>query len=447
MTNSFFPWKGKTFNQISSAIQLNVNNAKTLTPNQLLSALPLKIYRREIAIYGSNTGFLNDRSVKIDNINMPGSTIVSTSGKNPIGICSTLNIDYPNNKTEFPSASPITDNACNARKRVRSAGMIKRVYDPKYNTPYCTNTNQYLVSRNLAYSSNEYAFLRIGNPSLIPGPNAAPTNIYSTAGLNKCTTVKINFNNNTYSYYWVDNLSYNITIPTGDYNFETFVNAFNTQLFVNKTYLINGLNLRPIQLLTIGYDNINNIILLQSGNITQLAGNYSNYLDASTQLPIGSNSTTLKGKYTLYMPYFIIPSTGIQNVIGFPAGTYNQPASLTSTTHLTIQSKSTIGHSLMPNYSAVNYKPSNSKFAQQGAVSASARLLRKKYDTITSNANTLRNSFGNGAANAMAYGISEDPITLKAQLGYPNTKYPYVKNGNIVCLSEKSNCQASMRVS
>ena len=94
----------------------------------------------------------------------------------------------------------------------------------------------------------------------------------------------------------------------------------------------------------------------------------------------------------------------------------------------------------------MNYKPSNSKFAQQGAVSASARLLRKKYDTITNNANTLRNTLGNAAANAMAYGVSEDPYTIKDQLGYSDIKYPYVKNGKMLCLSEKTKCNASMRI-
>jgi hypothetical protein len=135
------------------------------------------------------------------------------------------------------------------------------------------------------------------------------------------------------------------------------------------------------------------------------------------------------------MPYFIIPNTGIQQIIGFRAGNYNQYANASAPSKA--QSASNIAHSIQPNYVPMNYKPNNSKFAQQGAVSASARLLRKKYDTITNNANTLRNPLGNAAANAMAYGVSEDPYTIKEQLGYPDKKYPSVKKNTTLCLSEK----------
>jgi len=449
MTRTYFPWKGRTFTQVSTAIQLNKNNATILKPNQLRKALPLQIFRRELAVYGANNkdistppSFLSNRRIsnKIDYINMPGSTVISSKSKSPIGICDTVEFTIPNNTTELPgmcktnctNQTCITDQACNARKRVRSAGMIKRVYNSNKMVPsYCANTSQYLISRNLSYSTNEFAFLRKGNPSLTPGPNAAPTNIYTTGGLSTCDYINITANNNTFSYVWINGNTYTVTIPIGSYKFDSFVSAFNAQLFINGTYLVNIASVYNVQLLTIGYDNINNKVLLQSANANNAT--YINKFKDNT-----NNVTINTADITRYMPYFIIPNTGIQNILGFSVGDYNYYDAKSTSIPSSIQSTSNIPHSIYPTYTAMNYKPSNSKFAQQGAVSASARLLRKKYDTITTAANTLRTPLGIAAANAMSYGVSEDPYTVKDQLGYPNTKYPISTNNKMTCVSEKS---------
>jgi hypothetical protein len=76
-------------------------------------------------------------------------------------------------------------------------------------------------------------------------------------------------------------------------------------------------------------------------------------------------------------------------------------------------------------YVPVYYKPNNSRFAEQGAVSSSARLLRIKYDTITDAGAKLRGSFGNHTANALAYSTTDSTISsLKQKVGYPNKKTP-----------------------
>ena len=187
-------------------------------------------------------------------------------------------------------------------------------------------------------------------------------------------------------------------------------------------------------LLSIGYDNYTNLIYLQSINANNniYLGRYTDRALTSVDNPITSAYFTNSNPC---MPYFIIPQTNIQQVIGFRAGIYNQYLNASAPNNA--QSSSNIPHSIQTNYKRVNYKPNNSKFAQQGAVSSSARLLRNKYDIITNNASSLKNAFGNNAANAMSYGVSEDPYTVKAQLGYERTKYPYVKNGKIVCVSDK----------
>ena len=49
------------------------------------------------------------------------------------------------------------------------------------------------------------------------------------------------------------------------------------------------------------------------------------------------------------------------------------------------------------------YKPSNSGFSTQGAVSAGDRLTRLKYNTITKNASSFTTAYGSQGANAGKY--------------------------------------------
>lgn len=82
-------------------------------------------------------------------------------------------------------------------------------------------------------------------------------------------------------------------------------------------------------------------------------------------------------------------------------------------------------------YVPVYYKPSNSKFANQGAVDSGARLLRLKYDTITDGSNKMRQAYGSKTANALAYGVPDNGYTIKDKVGYPNPCTPVFKNGTV----------------
>ena len=56
----------------------------------------------------------------------------------------------------------------------------------------------------------------------------------------------------------------------------------------------------------------------------------------------------------------------------------------------------------------VIYKRSNTKFATQGAVSSSSRLVKLKYDTITKNGDSFRTAYGDAAASAASYNSTGD---------------------------------------
>lgn len=76
-------------------------------------------------------------------------------------------------------------------------------------------------------------------------------------------------------------------------------------------------------------------------------------------------------------------------------------------------------------YVPVYYKPNNNKFAQQGGVSASTRLVRLKYDTITDVGSSFAKDYGKHTANALAYGVPANGYTVKDKIGYPNKCTPF----------------------
>jgi hypothetical protein len=94
-------------------------------------------------------------------------------------------------------------------------------------------------------------------------------------------------------------------------------------------------------------------------------------------------------------------------------------------------------------YVPVYYKPNNSKFAEQGAVSSSARLLRLKYDTITTGGSLMNTAFGTATTNALSYSTLENPYSLKTQTGYPLTKTPVISKWTGEVLS----CTNTKRIS
>lgn len=290
----YISWKGKTFSQISANIQKNTVNSKSapiLTSRLIQNPQPLKIYRNEIASVAlKNCG--SRHASKMFHFETPGniinnSKIVNTKAN---GLVNTHDITLPNNQGEYPGSScdtylnpqnPNLTNRCistqnNALKRVRSSGIIRKKFDSSRsngNSTYCTDTNQYLESRNRTYEQNTYHLLRKGDSGNVPGSAASSQNVYASNTVANCKGTDI---------------------------------------------------------------------------------------DALT---------------TAYVPVY--------------------------------------------------YKPSNSRFAEQGAVTSSTRLLRLKYDTITDGGAKLKSSFGKETANALAYSTTNSNIySLKQKIGYPNRKTP-----------------------
>ena len=145
-----------------------------------------------------------------------------------------------------------------------------------------------------------------------------------------------------------------------------------------------------------------------NGPKTVLKTNVANESDYVTCRPKKSASTKIDKKYY----------TDSRAYLRARCQTFDQKSKIgEAVAYSTVGFKSTNCYDLSgcENKQNVIYKPSNNKFATQGAVSSGSRLLRLKVDTITRNANSF-SAYGDAAQNAGRYnGNSTAPYFLKSK--------------------------------
>jgi len=436
-------WKGKTFSQVTSIILKNQNTEIPRDNRNFFRSQPLKIYRREIATAGlpsHSTVRCNPRtSASIDVMNRPGGSIVNSNGPtiDAKGLANTLDFHLTNNTTELPGAC--SNDSCvfnspaeNARRRVRSAGMIKRQFDiSKNNDTYCTNTNQYLTNRNRSFQQNQYNFIRVGNAQVKPGDALSVGNVYSPNGINHCQGFTFAATT-TFQYQWLDANYYTVTIPAGSYSFDDVRQVFLNTMDNNFHYYRSKVTKSHIHLLDMAYNSFYNNIELQ----VTMGGPDSIFSEIMYSMPVDSTNskvTTWTTPIINVMPGFKILANTFQNATGFTAGNY--PArNIEFDLNNTMVSNYTVGQpsiftssqkpGLKPLYVPIYYKPSNPQFATQGGVSASSFTSRARYDAITKNASVFYSTLGKEVGNALAYGVPENGYTVKDKIGYPNIRVP-----------------------
>jgi hypothetical protein len=170
-------WKGKTFNQITTTYQQNKNTGKA----NLFNAGPVKQYRKEIAI--NDISSCSRSMISIDEINRPGGSIIAPDGaKNYYGLVNVLDFNLTYNSYERPGICNMNDSvnlcpAANAKRRVRSSGMIKK-NTSTLSKNYYTNSQQYLQSRTKTFSQNQFNYIKLGDPNAKPGDPASQKNTY-----------------------------------------------------------------------------------------------------------------------------------------------------------------------------------------------------------------------------------------------------------------------------
>lgn len=198
-----FSWKGKTFSQITAGISKN-SRTGTLTPRLTRNALPLKIYRKEIA----SSGLKSCSHSTVLDFETPGGSIVNSKATNKYGLANTVDPTIPKNSCEIPGnacestfSNTNLQNRCisnqnNALRRVRSSGMIKRSFKTNNgvnNLKYYTDSAQYLDSRNLTFQQNEYHLLRQGDSTSLPGSAASSSNVYASNTVAHCANPNTNY--------------------------------------------------------------------------------------------------------------------------------------------------------------------------------------------------------------------------------------------------------------
>lgn len=183
-----------------------------------------------------------------------------------------------------------------------------------------------LNSQNIVPGSNNSNFTYVfpgGNVKFVKGQKVALASLSTYYSSFNITSV---YNNNTFSYIWVDNTRVDITIPDGFYDITTF-NAFLQQQFIfNGHYLINNDSGQYVYFITIGT------------NVTSYSFEINCYNMNATDYPIGIGV----GTFTLgtkqpsspvpawvvptanITPMFFVPNTNFQQLIGFQTGFYPQ---------------------------------------------------------------------------------------------------------------------------
>jgi hypothetical protein len=207
-------------------------------------------------------------------------------------------------------------------------------------------------------------------------------------------------NNNTFNYTWNDGTNtytFVVTIPYGKYDIFALNKAFETAQINNKTYLISTSGAKKI-LMSFTYDTVKQKIILIVENLTA---------SSSYTKPIISDGSPYNWLFTnTITPTVVISNNKFADLIGFTPGSYSSGITTANLNSL-----------ILPSYVPLHYKPNNPTFGVQGAVDSSSRIQRIKYNTITNGAALIKSAYGNAAANALAYGVSENAYTAKTAVG------------------------------
>ena len=459
-TNLIIGWKGKTFNQITSRLQMNGRDEQnTLSNSDYFRALPILLPRREIVTNGSSPVCASRISSSIDVFDMPGGSIInSIVSTNNNGLVNTMDNTLPNNQCEDPGTClAFVSPSENAKRRVRSAGMIKRQFDISRGNDkaYFVDKSQYLYSRSRTFTQNQYNFIRSGDATVKPGDALSSQNLYSNQGLSHCPVYYLP-QDCSFSYQWINASgngdSFNqVDLSAGYYTIDDVNSALYLTMEQNGHFFVNKSNLTKVFTIRFAYNNSYNKIELHCSKIDSLIYSSTNttkpYLPGwdptvyppavNTQnfvqwlIPTGVNGNSIVPVVRIYNNVF-------QNAIGFTAGTYPTNIIPTLTRRLTGSGyslkqtltstdnvfTSSFAPGIQPVYSRVAYKPSNPQFASQGGVSASSAIARVRYNAITNNAASYYNAYGKSVANALAYGVPECGYTIKDKIGFPLLRTP-----------------------
>lgn len=436
-------WKGQTISEVSSKI---IKNHPTAGENKRLYFLPpaLKIYRREIVTSDISCNSQGKASIYIGEA--PGSSIVNSKSPSCEGLVNTLDINLTSNRSDIPRHFPETKCVVgtpdeNARRRVRSSGMVRNKYNTGNNkSNYYTNNKQYLNSRSRSFEQNQYNYIQYGDSTVSPGSSLSVSNLYkpNTSGSSVCK--KHYFGSDTsFQYEWFgdhenmgENRVFTVDISSGYYDIGDINNVLFTTMNTNYHYYTKPDNKTKEYLLEFKLDNLSNSVNIETTAISETYINANFYAKATI---LGINDAVIDSSWNtpldvsgIESPRIILNNeSAFTTALGysFVGNNYYFPTDIIAQTDANSgnsikvrTTKSNMTTSFNSRYPVLTYKPNNYQFAQQGAVSSSSLITRKKYNSITTSANTYTSSYGLHVANALAYGVPSNGYTEKEKYGY-----------------------------
>lgn len=176
-------WKGQWVNEIGPTTMYNTPTPPALEQlaNNVFRALPLKHYRRELP--GTNTNQCSNAVLyhnpgRLTDINRPGG-MVTNSASTQFRQDTVALVIPPSDACGLGEGQCMSSQS-NARKRVRSSGMMTQPKNSQSGNQYFVTGNQYLYSRNKTAVQNTIIQLRHGDSTLSPGQPGSQHNVYSS---------------------------------------------------------------------------------------------------------------------------------------------------------------------------------------------------------------------------------------------------------------------------
>lgn len=438
MLNLAVAWKGATFNQVVARLKVNSDDGEG--QSLMFGARPQKHYRREIAsVAAASFGTQRGGGMRILDFETPGATVVNSSASDDTtGLCATMDFGLTENQSERPCSSAqsmssvnVNNAEVNARRRVRSSGMIPRKFNDRGDTGdsvFKPSYRQYLSSRALTFDQNQFNYLRQGTRSAIPGDNLSMDNVYASNAQSSCPKKLISAarGNNTLLYTWIDGTEYTVTFDDGYYDIEDFRTALRVAMISNATYYVSIADATEyFFLLDLWYDSYNRRVVVQCVQTS------SSLHSSSYEVPVGAGATwTIPTAAVVPSFTFSAAMARLLGINGGTAGTYGGGSGGNQVFY-------GYGSELVTTYRPIYYKPNNVHFAHQGAVDASDRVTRVKYNAITNSAASFLSAYGSqtAAANAYAYCTNDgkyNDVRLKKYVA-PVTPVVNAQTGEACC--------------